>query len=78
MSDLPKIKVIRPAGYPSGEIRELEQARYFLFSYGSGTIVVIDGQVVNSYEELVQLASQEHYRDREFLEAMVAPLFSGG
>jgi hypothetical protein len=78
MSKLPKLKVKRPFGYPREEIRELEQAQYFLFSSGSGALVVVEGQVVNSYEELVQLAAQERYKDREFLEVVMAIQMGGG
>ena len=44
-----------------------EQAKY-RFSYGDDVLVMVEGRLVMSYEELVQLASQNDYRDRELLE----------
>ena len=78
MYKLPKLKVKRPVGHPSEEIREFEQGRYFLFSYGDGVFVVVEGQVINSYEELIQLAAQDCYKDKEFLEVIIVPEISGG
>jgi len=68
MAKLPKLKIKRPIwyGYPVEEIHDFEQAQYFLFS--TFTFVVVEGQVVNSYEELVQLAAQDSYKDKEFIE----------
>ena len=78
MHRLPKLKVKRPVGYPSEEIREFEQGKYFLFSYGDGTFVVVEGRVINSYEELIQLATQDCYKDKEFLEVIIVTEMSGG
>ena len=64
--------------YQNEDICELEQARY-RFSYGSGVVVMVEGQVVNSYDELVQLAAQDKYKDREFLEVvLIVDLVAGG
>ena len=71
MSRLPKLKLKKDFGYPFEEIRDFEQAQYFLFSYGTSAIVVVEDQVVNSYEELVQLAAQDCYKDKEFLEVLL-------
>ena len=38
----------------------------------------IDGQVVTSQEELIQLAAQERYQGKEFLEAVVLLPLGGG
>lgn len=79
MSRLPKLLVKKPAGYPFEEIRDFEQAQYFLFGGGRGSVVLVEGQAVNSYEELVQLAAQDSYKDKEVLEVvLVPPLISGG
>ena len=78
MPKLPKLKLKKPFGYPFEEVRDFEQARYFLFSYGNDAIVAVEGQVVNSYEELLQLASQEPYKDKESLEVVLLPAVVGG
>ena len=51
-----------------------EQARY-RFIYGGDVMVMVEGSLVRSYEELVQIASQEDYRDREFLNVELLPMF---
>ena len=79
MSKLPKLKVNSSfLGEPTDDICELEQAKY-RFSYSSETLMVVEGHVVKSYEELVQLATNDHYKNKEFLEVVLLPaLISGG
>jgi len=78
MSTLPKLKLKKPFGYPFEEIRDFEQAQYFLVSYGDSAIVVVEDQVINSYEELVQLAAQDCYKDKESFEVLLFPPAIGG
>ena len=78
MSRLPKLMLKKPFGYPFEEIRDFEQAKYFLFSYGDNAMVIAEGQVVTSYEELLQLASQEKYKDKESFEVLLLPAVVGG
>jgi len=78
MSKLPKLKIQSPFGSGNeGDICDLEQAKHRL-SYGSESVVLVDGQVVNSYEELVQIVAQERYKDKEFLKVVLLPLIAGG
>jgi hypothetical protein len=78
MSRLPKLK-IHSLSIPENkdEICDLEEARHRL-DYGPKNIVLVEGQMVDSHEKLVQLASQEGYRDREFLEVVMLPFIAGG
>ena len=78
MSNLPKLKLKKSFGYPFEEIRDLEQARYFLFSYDTDAVIVVEGQIINSYEELLKLATQDQYKDKEYLEASLLPAVVGG
>ena len=78
MSRLPKLRLKKPFGYPFEEIRDFEQAQYFLFSYGASAVVMVEGQVINSYEELVQLATQDCYKDKESLEVVLLPAVVDG
>lgn len=78
MSKFPKLKIRRPCAYPAEEIRDFEQVKYFLFSYGPNTIVIVEGKVVNSYQELIQIAIQDRYKDKEFLEVMLESVIGGG
>ena len=55
---------------PPGQVA---QAKY-RFSYGGDVLVMVEGNLVRSYEELVQLASQDEYRDRELLEVELLPM----
>ena len=77
MSRLPKLKVTHWIdARPSQQILDFEQAPYFLFNYG--VIVAVEGEVIHSYEELVHLASQDRYRDRDFLDVQIETIVEGG
>jgi hypothetical protein len=76
---LPKLKIRNWSdGYAGKEIRDFEQARYFLFNYGANIIVAVEGQVIKSYEELVWLAGQDCYKNKEFLEVELLTVVNGG
>jgi hypothetical protein len=79
MTNLPKLKIKLPFGDPSEEVCELEQAKYRFFSTSGMMVLVIDGQGLQSYEELVQLAARDMYKDREFIHAeLLVELATGG
>jgi hypothetical protein len=76
MSRPPKIKVKLPSGNPSEYLVELEQAREFLnFSEG---VFTVEGQGIQSFDELVLIAGQEKYRDKEFIEVTLLQPIVGG
>ena len=78
MSDLPKLKVQSLSNTGAeADICEIEQAKN-RFEYSYDTVILVEGQVVNSYEELVEFASQDQYKDKEFLEITLLPLIVGG
>ena len=77
MPKLPKLKVKRTWN-PVEETHDLEQARNLLFNRGTDMLVIVEGQMVNSYEELVQLAAQDAYKDKESLEVVMTPLWPAG
>ena len=72
---MPKL-LIKVFGDPGEDIYELEDARY-LFNFAS-QIIVVDGQNVRSYDELVKIVSQEKYRDQELIEVVQVPAIAGG
>ena len=77
MSSFPKLKVTHWVdAQPSQEMIDFEQAPYFLFNYD--VIVAVEGEVIYSYEDLVQLASQDRFKDREFLEVQLETIVAGG
>ena len=70
MQELPKLMV---------EIRHFEQIRYIdkVFFWGEN-LVLAEGQVVRSYDELAKLANQEPYKDKGYLEVKLEPIIGGG
>jgi hypothetical protein len=72
---MPKL-LVKVFGDPGEDIYELEEARHLFFF--TDRIVVVDGQGVHSYEELVKVVSQEKYRDQEFIEVVQIPAIQGG
>ena len=78
MHKLPKLKIKSPFGYPD-EICDLKDAEH-RFNYGRDLLFATAGKVVHSYEELVQLAAQDKYKEQEFLELVVlrGGLLTGG
>ena len=78
MSDLPKLKITSwRCGYQYVELCDFEKAREFL-NFDSSHLITVEGQVLSCYDELVRLATQEPYQDREFLEVELLPLLGGG
>jgi len=76
---LPKLKVKWFLESFSEETIDLEQAKYRLpLGPPYALSVMLDGQRINSYEELVQLATQDRYKDNEFLEVVVLTPIGGG
>jgi hypothetical protein len=58
------------------DLYELEEAQRLL-NFESGMIMV-DGERVGSYEELVKLVGQDKYKDREFIEVVGILPIAGG
>lgn len=77
MTKLPKLKVQGFRSDVSEEIRDFEQAKLFPFSHHD-LVVVVEGEVVNSYEDIVQIVAQERYKDKEYLEVAFVPMIEGG
>ncbi len=72
---LPKLKVSRP--WHPEETFDIEDAQHFPFDE-MGTIVAVEGQVIKSYKELVQLVAQDCYKDKEFVGVLIGPAAIGG
>ena len=72
---MPKL-LIKVFGDPGEDICELEDAKYLL-DFAS-QIIVIDGQNIRSFDELVEIASQEKYRNQEFIEVVQVSAVTGG
>jgi hypothetical protein len=72
---MPKL-LVKVFGDPGEDLCELEEAEYLLNF--ANQIIVIDGQNIRSYDELVKIASQERYKDQEFIEVVQIPAITGG
>jgi len=79
MSDLPILKV-KWLGQPLQERTiDFEKAKHILpFGSPATLSITVEGQMINSYDELVQLATEKHYRDKQFLEVVVIASVAGG
>jgi hypothetical protein len=76
MSPLPKLKIKLPAGNPDEYIYELAKARQVLnFSEG---VFIVDGQWIHSYNELVNIAKQDKFKDKDFIEVEWLQVMGGG
>lgn len=76
MSKLPKLKINGLGWDVCDEIRDFEQAKYLPF--GHNVIIAVEGQVIGSYEDLIQLAAQDRHKGKEFLEVKFLELLRGG
>ncbi len=79
MSGLSKLKVKWLLESSREETIDLEQAKYHLpFGPPYSLLVILDGQRINSYEELIQSVSQDCYKGKEFIEVVVLRPSGGG
>jgi len=76
MSPIPKIKIILPSGDPDGYICDLEQAGQYL-NFGEG-VFSVEGQSIHSYEDLVNIACHDEYKDKEYLVIEWLQVIGGG
>jgi len=75
---LPKLRVKLPSDHQAQDVCSVEEARY-RFNWGRDPfLVVVEGHHVRSFEELRDLAGQERFKGREFLEVEIHPLLAGG
>ena len=78
MSKLPRLKINWQEGSQSDETYELDRVKELIFDQGPGVLVFVEGQLINSHEELVQLVAQERYQNREWLWVFLVPRTIGG
>jgi len=77
-SKLPKLKVTDWSyGHPEETVREFEQAKDFL-NLDPTLLVMVEGEVLVSYNELIRLVGQGHYQGKECLHVELVPLVGGG
>ena len=77
MTSVSKLKVKLPYGNQADIICELADAKSRL-NFGSEIVVVAEGQVIKSFDELIEIANREDLKKKEFIEVKLFPLYSGG
>ena len=74
MSKLPRLRLKMPNRHE--ETCSLKEAQNIPSEWG--VLFVVDGQIISCYEELVKLAGQNSYKNREYLEVILLPFIDGG
>ncbi len=72
----PRLKVSGLGWAFDGEILEFEQAK--LFPYGGGALITVEGNVINSYDDVRIMIEKEPYKNKEYLEVVFLPIIVGG
>jgi hypothetical protein len=75
---IPKLRITFPFTKVENDVCDLEQAEHKLDWGNDMYIITVDGQVIGSYEELVQLANLGQFQNVEFLEVRLIPYIEGG
>jgi hypothetical protein len=76
MSSLPKLKIKLPGDDGKEYIFTLEEARNIIKF--DEAIFMVEGQGVHSYDALVNVASQDKFRGREYIEVVWLHMIDGG
>ena len=76
MSKSPKLKIKLPGNNAGEDIFDLEEAKDRL-NFDDG-IIMMEGQTIHSYSELLEVAHQENHRDKEVLEIVLLQVIIGG
>jgi hypothetical protein len=75
ISGKPVLK-IKYFGSTAEDSCDLEQGRY-IFNLDQG-IILAEGRTVQTFKELAELAAQEKYKDKNFIEIVILPAIVGG
>ena len=75
MRKLPKLRIQKDPSEPP-VIEDFEQAAYL--PYNQGLIIVVEGHMVSSLEDLKSLIEKYQYWDNEYLNVSLMPIVIGG
>lgn len=76
--DLPKLRIKLPSPNAAEDICDLQEAKY-RFNWGHEPfLILVEKQPVSSYEELIEFAKLNRFKDREYLEVELQPFLAGG
>lgn len=70
ISELPKLRVRTYPENSDDKLRYFERAKEFPFLLND-SLILVEGQVITSYDEFLQLAAQDSYRNSEFLDVVI-------
>ena len=76
MTKLPRLKIIGLGWDAARKFHDFSQARHLPF--GQDLIIMVEDRVVWSYEDMVELAALDDFKDKEFLEVKILPVIMGG
>ena len=76
MAKSPKLKIKNTLHNVSEGVHELEKGRDLPFC--EHILIVVEDYVINTYEELLDLAAQDNYKDKEFLDVKILDVLSDG
>jgi len=71
---LPKLKITRWNG--EQVIQNIEDWKDFPFAIDD--LVMVEGQEIYSYQDLLALVKQEPYRNQQYLDMRIMPFIAGG
>ncbi len=78
MADLPKLRIKLESQHVPEDTCSLEEAQY-RFNWGREPfVIVVEGRVISTYEELKTLAGEDPYSNKEYLDVELAPILMGG
>jgi hypothetical protein len=74
MSTLPKLKITKWNGEEL--IQDIEDWKNFPFAIDD--LVMVEGQEIYSYQEMVEMAAKEPFKNYKTLDVRVMPFIAGG
>jgi len=78
MGATPKLRIRLPSDNEASDLCSLEEAKY-RFNWGREPFVVVaEGKFIPSFDDLIELAKEDRFKDKEFLEVDIQTLLAGG
>jgi hypothetical protein len=77
MKRLPKLRVEGLGWDTTNEMCDFDQARYFPYE-SRDLVIVVEGEVVRSYEDVEALAEHNKHKQKEVLSVKFLPVIAGG
>ena len=78
MSRLPRLRIKLESQHVPEDTCTVEEAHH-RFNWGHEPfVIVVEGRVMSTYEELMALAHQDPYNKKEYLDVELAPILMGG